>query len=95
MSATVCGGYRWTPLSMWHSSPPGPPGGKRQRWLLTHNPEPRVRLHVVRCLPLRDLIVRALVTGADGFVGTHLVRGFWPRAMTSWRTPRTSPIAMR
>lgn len=74
MSATVCGGYRWTPLSTWHSLPAQrPPRGKRQRWLLTHNPEPRVRLHVVRCLPLRDLIVRALVTGADGFVGTHLV----------------------
>lgn len=74
MSATVCGGYRWTPLSTWHSLPAQrPPRGKHQKWLLTPNPEPRVRLHVVRCLPLRDLIVRALVTGADGFVGTHLV----------------------
>ena len=44
-----------------------------QRWLPAPCPEPRVRSDVSRPLPVLDLTVRALITGANGFVGTHLV----------------------
>lgn len=74
MSATVCGGYRPTLSPTRHSTPRrDDPVDSTGDGCPPHCPEPRVRSYVSRLLPVLDLTVRALVTGANGFVGTHLV----------------------